>query len=152
MTNSALELVQQELGGDVLGIEFPDPEEPYSYTYKTGKGNLLSFRGRNAAELAGRIVDAESPVLEDGRSLLNVITAIEQGGQAAPGAPFNGGQQQGGYQQQGQQQQGYGQQQSLAPRCAHGEMKYIANGRYGPFYACPTPQGAPDKCKSVNAR
>jgi hypothetical protein len=38
-----------------------------------------------------------------------------------------------------------------AQQCAHGTMKYIANGRYGPFWACPTPQNAPDKCKSRNA-
>ncbi len=45
------------------------------------------------------------------------------------------------------------------PSCAHGPMKYVPPGIYksgphtgqprGYFWACSTPQGAPDKCKSV---
>jgi hypothetical protein len=39
-----------------------------------------------------------------------------------------------------------------APNCAHGPMQYVAQGKYGPFWACPQPRGAYDKCKAVNAR
>jgi hypothetical protein len=39
-----------------------------------------------------------------------------------------------------------------APNCAHGAMQYVAQGKYGPFWACPQPRGAYDKCKAVNAR
>lgn len=33
-----------------------------------------------------------------------------------------------------------------APQCPHGIKKYI-NGKYGPFWGCPAPMNAPDKCK-----
>lgn len=39
-----------------------------------------------------------------------------------------------------------------APTCLHGPMQYVANGQYGPFWACPLPKGTPGKCKARNAR
>lgn len=59
-----------------------------------------------------------------------------------------------GYQQQQYQQQAPPQQQlppGTTPTCAHGPREYVAQGKYGPFWACPQPKGAPDKCKAVNA-
>lgn len=38
------------------------------------------------------------------------------------------------------------------PYCDHGQMTYVPNGKYGPFYACPLPQGTPGKCKARSAR
>lgn len=47
---------------------------------------------------------------------------------------------------------------SQTPRCAHGEMRYVpagvsqrTNRAYKAFWACDTPQGTPNKCKSVPA-
>lgn len=35
--------------------------------------------------------------------------------------------------------------------CAHGPMKYIAQGKYGPFWACPADRDDPNRCKARNA-
>lgn len=45
------------------------------------------------------------------------------------------------------------------PQCKHGEMRYVPAGvaksgpragqPYDPFWACPAPRGAPDKCPTV---
>lgn len=73
-----------------------------------------------------------------------------------------GGQQQAAPQQsyQAPQQQQYPQaQQGNGPTCNHGPMRYVPAGfsqssgkAYGAFWGCTAPRGAPDKCKSVQAR
>lgn len=33
----------------------------------------------------------------------------------------------------------------VAPACHHGPKRWV-NGKYGPFWGCPAPKGAPDQC------
>jgi hypothetical protein len=78
------------------------------------------------------------------------VIGTEQNGGApwAPGsigAMYGGN---GGGQQLPQQFQPGGQPQF----CQHGAMTYVANGKFGPFWACPLPRDTPGKCKARNAR
>jgi hypothetical protein len=43
------------------------------------------------------------------------------------------------------------QQQAPTRFCAHGQMKYFANGQYGPFFACSLDRNDPNKCKTQKA-
>lgn len=62
------------------------------------------------------------------------------------GGYYGGGQGQG--QQLPQQFQPGGQ----PEYCNHGQMTFVANGKFGPFWGCPLPKGHPDKCKTRPAR
>lgn len=48
-------------------------------------------------------------------------------------------------------QQGQQLPQQHGQTCVHGPMKYIAQGKYGPFWACSLPRGTPGQCKARNA-
>lgn len=72
--------------------------------------------------------------------------APQQAQQAPQAQQQQGGPQNGAQRQNGQPPPG------VEPvNCQHGAMRYI-NGRYGPFWGCPRPKDAPDKCKIVNIR
>lgn len=76
---------------------------------------------------------------------LGVVMQTFPGAQVVgPGPQYVGG----GQQLPQQFQPGGGQ----APMCMHGPMQYVANGKYGPFWACPLPRDTPGKCKARNAQ
>jgi hypothetical protein len=98
-----------------------------------------------------RTLEALQTVQEAAREFRSAVPTMSQAVQdiqnVFPGSQaYQPGQIPGGQQLPQQYQPG-----GTVQQCAHGPMKYIATGRYGPFWACPTPQGAPDKCKSRNA-
>lgn len=100
-----------------------------------------------AVREAAREFQAATPSMEQA---VQTVQRTFPGAQThQPGQVWAGGSQaqQGGSQELPSQYQPGGN----APQCAHGAMKYIANGKFGPFWACPTPMGAQDKCKSRNA-
>ena len=102
--NSAIDLIKNELGGEVIGFEVPDPEEPYSVTFKSKNSTLISIRGRNAGELAERLTLLSEPLPPEGGTVLELISAIDRSlHDGRDETPVSGGQQQ---------------QQSLTPPCA----------------------------------
>lgn len=77
-----------------------DTESPYSVSFKTQRGTLVSVRGRDEAELSDRLASLSTPLPPEGGTVLDMIREIDGalGGAGAAssggGAPFNGGQQQ----------------------------------------------------------
>jgi hypothetical protein len=96
-----------------------DNEVPYSFTAKTPAGNLFTVRGRTFEEFKANIIEARNG---NAPAALKAFEAT-----AGPGGS------------QGLPQQQY---------CNHGAMRYIPNGKYGPFWACPLNRDDPNKCKA----
>jgi hypothetical protein len=138
-------------------------EASYSFTVKTPKGNLFTVRGDSFGEFKQNIIDARNgnapaackafeaevaaaPVESHEEAVRNVTDGFT-GSTADPGSydSYQGSQelppQYGGGGAQPQQQY-----------CNHGPMKYFANGKYGPFWACPLGRDDPNKCKLRSAK
>lgn len=103
MTVMAPETAEIEQAAEVSAISFTaKAESPYSLSFKSQRGTLITVRGDTPDELAARLTALSEPLPPDASSVLELVAVVDA---ALSGAAAS----QGGGQQQ--------QQQSLTPKC-----------------------------------
>lgn len=142
-------------------------EANYSFTAKTPAGNLLTVRGDSFEEFKSNIVAARNgnapaavkafEAEVSARAATGHEEAVRTVTETFPGSAVDPGD---GWGPSGAPMQTPGGDQELPPQyggsgaqppqqyCNHGPMKYIPNGKYGPFWGCTLPKDAPGKCKA----